>query len=161
MIWIKLFNFSIKHVLKRKHNAADDLSQKSENSLLNEETDTVDDFINLQLNSIQIYLVSVKKSKESSVLKNDYSKKSIRIAVFFICLQQSLNLTIKKFWKFKKKALKYVVSSWHLFQQANKNIPLWKIVNSEENQKAILTEMHDNSDHHRYKEIYQQVTDHY
>ena len=52
MMWIKLFNFSIKYVLKRKHSAADNFLQKSENSLLNKEVDTVNDFIDLQLNSI-------------------------------------------------------------------------------------------------------------
>ena len=52
MMWIKLFDFSIKHVSGKKHNTANDFSQKSENSLLNEETDAVDNFIDSQLNSI-------------------------------------------------------------------------------------------------------------
>ena len=47
MIWIKLFNFSIKHVSGRKHNAADDLSQKFENPSSNEKADIIDDFIDL------------------------------------------------------------------------------------------------------------------
>ena len=161
MVWIKLFNFSIKHVSERKHSAANDFLQKSENLLLNEKTDAVNDFINLQLNNIQICSISIKKSEEFIVLKNDYFKKLIRITVFFISLQQSLNLTIKKFQKFKKEALKYVIFNQYLFQQINKNISLQRIVNSEKNQKTILTEMHDNSDYHRYKKIYQQIADCY
>ena len=108
-MWIKLFDFSIKHVSERKHSATDDFSWKSENLLLNEEADAVNDFINLQLNSIQICSVSVKKSLKSAVLKNDYSEKLIRITVFFISLQWLLNLTIKEFWKFKEEMLKYVI----------------------------------------------------
>ena len=96
-MWIKFFNFSIKHVSGKKYNAVDDFSQKSENSLSNEEADTVDDFIDLQLNSIQVCSVSVKKSEESAVLKNNYSEKLIKIAVFFTSLQWLLNLTTKKF----------------------------------------------------------------
>ena len=111
MVWIKLFDFSIKYVPGKKHSAADDLSQKSENLLSNEKTNTVNDFIDLQLNSIQICSVSVEKSLKSAVLKNDYSEELIRIAVFFISLQQLLNLTTKKFQKFKKEALKYVISN--------------------------------------------------
>ena len=103
----------------------------------------------------------MKRPEESTVLENDYSEKSIKIAVFLTSLQQLPNLTIKKFQKFKKKALKYVISNQHLFQQASKNIPLQRIVNSEENQKAILTEMHNNSDHHRYEGTYQQIINYY
>ena len=115
MMWIKLFDFSIKYVSERKYNAANDFLWKSENSLLNEEADAVDDFINLQLNSIQICSVFIKKSEKSAVLKNDYSEKLIRITVFFISLQWLLNLTTREFWKFKEKVLRYVISSWHLF----------------------------------------------
>ena len=87
MAWIKLFNFSIKHVSGRKHNAADDLSQRSGNLLSNEEADTVDDFIDSQLNSIQVCLIFMKRPEESAVLEDDYSEKSIRIAVFLTSLQ--------------------------------------------------------------------------
>ena len=129
--------------------------------MLNEETDVIDDFINLQLNSIQVCSVFIKKSEESAVLKNNYFKKLIKIAVFLISLQQLLNLTIKKFWKFKKETLRYMIFNQHLFQWVNKNIPLQRIIDSEKNQKTILTKMHNNSDHYRYEEIYQQITDHY
>ena len=115
MVWIKLFNFNIKHVSEKKYNTVNDFSQKSENSSLNEETDIINDFINSQLNSIQIYSVFIKKSRESIILKNDYSEKSIKIAVFFISLQWLSNLTIKEFQKFKEEVLRYVISSWHLF----------------------------------------------
>ena len=111
MVWIKLFNFSIRYVSGKKHNAVNDFSQKLENPSLNEKADTVDDFINLQLNSIQICPVSVKKSEEFAVLENDYSEKLIKITVFLINLQWLLNLTTKKFWKFKEEVLKYVVSN--------------------------------------------------
>ena len=114
-MWIKLFDFSIKYVSERKYNAADDFLWKSENSLLNEETDIIDDFINLQLNSIQICSVFMKESEKFTILENDYSEKLIRIAVFFINLQQLLNLIIKKFWKFKREVLRYVVFNQHLF----------------------------------------------
>ena len=87
MVWIKLFDFSIKYVSGKKHSVADSLSQRFKNLLLNEKMNAVDDFINLQLNSIQICLVSVKKSEMSAVLENDYFEKLIRIAVFFISLQ--------------------------------------------------------------------------
>ena len=56
----------------------------------------MNDFINLQLNNIQVCSISVESVK-SAVLKNDYSEKSIRIAIFLISLQQLLNLTTKKF----------------------------------------------------------------
>ena len=57
--------------------------------------------------------------------------------------------------------LKYVISNQHLFQQASKNIPLQRIINSKRNQKTILTEMHNNSGHHKHKGTYQQVINHY
>ena len=97
MVWIKLFDFSIKYVPERKYNAANNLLQKPENPPLNKKANTVDDFIDLQLNNIQIYPVSVKKPEKSAVLENDYFEKLIRIAVFFICLQWLLNLTTKEF----------------------------------------------------------------
>ena len=133
MAWIKLFNFSIKHVSERKHSAADNFSQRFKNSPSNEKADAVDDFIDSQLNSIQICSVFMKESLESAILKDSYSEESIRIAVFFISLQWLLNLITKEFQKFKKKALKYVISNQHLFQQASKNIPLQRVIDSEGN----------------------------
>ena len=87
MMCIKFFDFNIKHISERKYNAADDFLQKSKNSSLNKETDIIDDFIDLQLNNIQICLIFMKKLEEFAVLKNNYSEESIRIAVFFISLQ--------------------------------------------------------------------------
>ena len=43
----------------------------------------------------------------------------------------------------------------------NKNIPLWRVVDSEGDWKTILTEMHDNSDHCEHEEIYWQIADCY
>ena len=71
----------------------------------------MNDFIDLQLNSIQVCSVSVKESLESAVLENDYSEELIRIAVFLTSLQQPSNLTTREFQKFKEEVLKYVVSS--------------------------------------------------
>ena len=43
----------------------------------------------------------------------------------------------------------------------SKNIPLWKIVDSEEDWKVILTEMHNNSNYCKCEKIYQQIADCY
>ena len=73
-------------------------------SLLNEETDIIDNFIDLQLNSIQIYLVSIKRLEKFAVLKSNYFKKSIRIAVFFISLQQLFKFNNKEVLKVQKES---------------------------------------------------------
>ena len=65
--------------------------------MLDKKIDAVNDFINLQLNSIQICLISVKKSEKFTVLKNDYFKKLIRIAVFFYQFAVTAEFNKKKF----------------------------------------------------------------
>ena len=97
MMWIKLFNFSIRHVPERKYNAVNSFSWKSENLSLNKKADAVNDFINLQLNNIQVCSVFIKESEKFTVLENNYSEKLINIAVFLISLQWSLNLTTREF----------------------------------------------------------------
>ena len=45
IVWIQLFDFTVKHVLKNKHTAADELSHQLKIEDKNEEEKNIDDFI--------------------------------------------------------------------------------------------------------------------
>jgi hypothetical protein len=68
-VWIRLFDFEVRHVLDIKHTAANDLFRKS--SSLNDfkkvaEEKNIDDWINTQLDCVRVFFVSIRKKNHFS-----------------------------------------------------------------------------------------------
>ena len=78
LAWIRLFNFNVRHVLDKKHIAADELSRKlreSSNDIDEVHEKNIDNFIDDQLNCIQICLMWINENDDEQFLKNEYSEK--------------------------------------------------------------------------------------
>ncbi len=110
LVWIRLFDFEVRHVLDIKHTAADDLFKKSSSS--NDlkkvaEEKNIDDWMNTQLDCVRVFFVSIAEEESSFILASEYSEKSQKIAVYLFTLRKSSKMTLKEFNKFKKKAFKF------------------------------------------------------
>ena len=164
LIWIRLFDFNVRHVLDKKHTAADELSRRLRelsNNIDEVHEKNIDDFIDDQLNCVRICSVRVNENDNEQSLKNEYSEESQRIIHYLITLARPNHLNRKKFRKFKNWALQFLVRDRHLFKQVNKNVLLQKVIDKTENQAIILKQLHDENEHRGRKEIYRRVTNKY
>jgi hypothetical protein len=141
LVWIRLFNFEVRHVLDIKHTDADDLFKKS--SSFNDlkkvaEVKNIDDWVNTQLDCVRVFFVSIAEKESSFILIFEYSEKSQKIVVYLFTLRKSSEMTLKKFNKFKKKALKFKLQKDQFFRRNSKNVFMRRIVDDFEERRRIL-----------------------
>ena len=141
LIWIRLFNFNIRHVFDKKYIAIDELFRKScesPNDINEVHEKNIDDFINDRFNCVRIYSMQINENNDEQSLKNKYSEKFQRIIHYLITLTKFNHLNRKKFRKFKNWTLQFLVRDKHLFKRISKNVLLQKIIDKIENQAIIL-----------------------
>jgi hypothetical protein len=131
LVWIRLFNFEVRHVLDIKHTAANDLFRKS--SSFNDfkkvvEEKNIDDWMNIQLDCVDVFSVSIAKEKFSSILISEYFEKSRKIVVYLFTLRKSFEMSLKEFNKFKKKALKFKLQKDQFFRRNSKNVFMKRVI---------------------------------
>ena len=75
LTWIRLFDFDVRHVLGKRHIAADELFRKSRefsNDIDEVHEKNLDDFIDDQFNCVRICSMRVNKNDDEQSLKNEY-----------------------------------------------------------------------------------------
>ena len=78
LIWIRLFNFNIWHILDKRHTAADELFRrlyKLLNNIDKVHEKNINDFIDDQLNCVWICSMQVNENDNEQFLKNEYFEK--------------------------------------------------------------------------------------
>jgi hypothetical protein len=164
LVWIRFFDFEIRHVSDIKHIAADDLSRKSLSSndlkKVAEEKD-IDDWIDAQLNCVRVFSVSIVEEESSFILIFEYSEKSRKIVVYLFTLRKSSEMTLKEFNKFKKKTLRFKLQRDQLFRRNSKNVLMKRVIDDLEEWQRILKQLHDESDHRNKENIYKKIIDRY
>ena len=104
LIWIRLFNFNVRHIFDKRYIATDELFRKFcefSNDIDEVHERNIDDFIDDQFNCVRICSMRVNKNDDEQLLKNEYSEKFQRIPHYLITLARSNHLNRKKFRKFK------------------------------------------------------------
>ena len=74
---------------------------------------SINDFILIELNSLQVSPILL--DDQNPILANNYLDDSQKIATYLITFCQPLEIDIKEFNAFKKKAVKFKVQDNHLF----------------------------------------------
>jgi hypothetical protein len=149
-----------------KYTAADGLSRRPriESDDIDDALETdIEDFIDAELGALSIAPVRVEEraSEEVSVLEDEYSGDSQRIAKYLTTLRKPENIRGSEFRNFKKKALRYAVMDKQLYLARSKNILSRLVVDSGEKKAGILKELHDESGHKGRESIYRKVADRY
>jgi hypothetical protein len=141
LVWIWLFDFEVRHVLDIKHIAADDLFKKS--SSLNDfkkvaEKKNIDDWMNIQLDYVRVFFVSIAKKELSSILIFEYFEKSQKIVVYLFTLRKFFEMSLREFNKFKKNVLKFKFQKDQFFRRNSKNVFMKRVINDLEERQHIL-----------------------
>ncbi len=164
LVWIRLFDFEVRHVLDIKHIAADDLFRKfsSFNDLKKVvEKKNIDDWMNIQLDCVRVFLVSAAEDELSSILILEYFEKSQKIVVCLFTLRKFSEMSLKKFNKFKKKVFRFKLQRDQFFRRNSKNVSMRRVIDDLEEWQRILKQLHDENDHRDKKNIYKKITDRY
>jgi hypothetical protein len=164
LVWIRLFDFEVRHVLDIKHTAANDLFKKSSSS--NDlkkvaEEKNIDDWVNTQLDYVRVFFVSIAKKEQLFILTSEYFEKSQKIVVYLFTLRKFSEMSLKEFNKFKKKILKFKLQRDQLFRRNSKNVFMRRMIDDFEKRQRILKQLHDESDHRDKKNIYKRIIDRY
>ncbi len=164
LVWIRLFDFEVRHVLDIKHIAADDLFRKSSSS--NDlkkvaEKKNIDDWVNIQLDCVRVFSVSIAKEEQSFILTSEYFEKSQKIVVYLFTLRKSSEMSLKEFNKFKKKVFRFKLQRNQLFRRNSKNVFMKRVIDNFEKRQRILKHLHDESDHRDKKNTYKRIIDRY
>ena len=164
LIWIRLFDFNVRHIFDKRHTATDELSRKlrePSNDIDEVHEKNLDDFIDDQFNCVRVCSMRVNENDDKQFLKNEYSEKFQRIVHYLITLTRPNHLNWTKFRKFKNWVLQFLVRDRYLFKRVNKNVLLQKVIDKTKNQIIILKQLHDENEHRERKEIYRRVTNRY
>ena len=97
LTWIRLFDFDVRHVSNKKHEAVDEFSRRFRtvsNDIDEINEVDIDDFIDVEMNCVRIASVRITTANEK-VFLSKYSNKSKRIAVILIILNKFANINIK------------------------------------------------------------------
>jgi hypothetical protein len=159
--YIRLFNFTVRHVLGTKHTTADGLSQRpcTESDNIDEANEVdINDFIDAELNAFSVAPVTEAKA---DLLTDGYSEDSWRIAKYLTTLQRLAGLNRTEFRSFKRKALHYAVTDSNLYQRARKGIPQRLVVDADDCKAEILKELHKEFGHKGRESTYRRVADRY
>ncbi len=164
LAWIYLFDFDVHHVLNHKHNALNELSRRFKESSDDEDEiyeKDINDFIDAQLNFIHLCSVNMIVEEDMSILKDSYSEYFKKITCYLIFLSCLFKMSTKEFQKFKHEALKFMIQDKHLFKRFNKTVSVQRMMNLQEEHSNILQKLHDKSDYHKRKRIYQKMINRY
>ncbi len=164
LVWIRFFDFEVRHVLDIKHTAADDLFRKfsSSNDLKKvAEKKNIDDEMNTQLDCVRVFFVSIAEKKSSLILIFEYFEKSQKIVVYLFTFRKLFEMSLKEFNKFKKKALRFKLQKDQFFRRNSKNVLMKKVIDDLEERQRILKQLHDESDHRDKENIYKRIIDRY
>ena len=99
-----MFDFDIRYIFDKRHIAIDKFSRKSRepsNDIDEIYKKNIDNFINDQFKTVQIYSMQINKKDNKQSLKKEYSEKFQRIVYYLITLTRFTHLDRKKFYKFK------------------------------------------------------------
>jgi hypothetical protein len=164
LVWIRFFDFEVRHVFDIKYTAADDLFRKS--SSFNDlkkvaEKKNIDDWVNIQLDCMRVFSVSIAEEESSLILIFEYFEKSQKIVVYLFTLRKSSEMSLKKFNKLKKKVLKFKLQKDQFFRRNSKNVFMRRVIDDLEERQRILKQFHDENDHRDKKNIYKRIIDSY
>ena len=121
-----MFDFEVKHVSKNRHTAADRFSKWSKVEKEKNNIEDFDKFIDSELNVVKILVL--KAEKKVDILKSEYLCENQQIMYFLSIMKKLNNVSISDYFKFRKKAVRFLVQKNHLFCCQRKNVLLVRII---------------------------------
>ena len=152
--WIRLFDFTVRHVARRQHSGPDGLSRRPSDSDEEDDNDSVEECINdnLGINTISVTVKSPLAPAPNelfNVMPNDgeYDEHHLTIIRFLQTLQIPPSIQADTGRKFRMEATKYQIAREILFCREKVGKPALRVICREDRQRAILAALHDESGH--------------
>jgi cell shape-determining protein MreC len=117
--------------------------------------------MNIQLDCVFVFFVSIAEEKFSLILISEYFEKSQKIVVYLFTLRKSFEMSLKEFNKFKKEVLKFKLQRNQFFRRNSKNVFMRQMIDDFEKRQRILKQLHDENDHRNKENIYKRIIDRY
>lgn len=143
LAWIRLFDFTVKHVPGRRHGAPDGLSRRPQ-SVADELEEDVDAAIESELSAVRARLSAASTEPEKRLLHHSYSRTSECIAQYLMTLQRPPRINGNEF---KKQALRFIVDGEHLYRRSERGGPPQRVVDEPRERRRIMEGLHDACGH--------------
>ena len=165
--YIRLFDFTLRHVPGKLHGAADGLSRRGaqpgdgDRDITGEIEDLIEtsigctsaeSLVNSGSRPKMSGLSQANSAAPSRVLSEDYTEESEKIAQYLVTLQRPQDLSGREFRRFKMRALKFAVIGEHLYRREKKQVPLRRVLDQAADQQAAVSQVHDEIATHRGRE---------
>jgi hypothetical protein len=117
--------------------------------------------VNIQLDCVRVFSVSIAKKEQFFILTFEYFEESQKIVVYLFTLRKFSEMSLKEFNKFKKKTFRFKFQKNQFFRRNLKNVFMRKVIDDFEKRQRILKHLHDESDHRDKKNTYKRIIDCY
>lgn len=161
LAWIRLFDFTVRHVKGTKHGAPDGLSRRppsptnSSNESLSEED--FDARILADLSLIVARINPLVESESDRILDAIFSDESEKIARWLTRLQKPPGLVGSSLTAFKKKACKHLVQDDQLYRRRRTGEQPALVIDDLERRRAILRACHEELGHRGRESTYHHI----
>jgi hypothetical protein len=173
--YIKLFDFTLRHVPGKVHEAADGLSRRGYQEQDDELdiTGNIEAILSAELHHVTVAIGGLAPSRigpkalivrcypasppternndqrHSRILDPHYGEESEEIASYLQTLQRPEYMSRDKFRRFRLHAVKFLVKDDILYKRSAKQTPLRRVIDNVEQQDAIINTAHEEALTHR------------
>ena len=116
----------------------------------------IDEFIDSELNIVKVLTLEIEKKLD--ILKSEYLHESQQITYFLSTLKKLKNVSASDYFRFCKKAMRFLVQESHLFCHQRRNVLLIQIIDFKDQQRSIMRSLHKLSDHRKCEKMYKKMT---
>ena len=165
--WIRLFDFTVRHVVGRKHCCLDCLSRRASDSDVEDDNDSVEECIDddLVINAISVQFPPGLAANEIFCVtphdNSEYDDHHLSIIHFLQTLQIPPSIQAGKEHKFRIEATKYQIVRGALFRRGKNGKPSQRVICQEDRKRPILTALHDESGHRGRDDTVEKVMERY
>lgn len=148
LAWLKLFDFTVKHVPGRRHRGPDGLRRRPQSERDSPERVSIDEEIESGMNAIRARLYSVDTAgRTDRVLDPSHSAHSERIAKYMTSLERPEQMKGMEWTGFKTEALKFIVDGDQLYRQGERGVPFRRVIDMPNEGHRMMSGMHDECGH--------------
>jgi Integrase zinc binding domain/RNase H-like domain found in reverse transcriptase/Reverse transcriptase (RNA-dependent DNA polymerase)/Chromo (CHRromatin Organisation MOdifier) domain len=157
--YIRLFDFSLRHVPGRVHSAADGLSRRGLQSADDEPDITPDIEDIIEAGICRVFGIAEPKkpfvrasNATGRILLDEFNNESETIARYLTSLKRPEGMSRSAFRDFRRRATRFLVQDGILYRRAVKGTPLRRVVDQPERKVELVRQFHDNTLCHRGRE---------
>jgi len=157
-----MFSFEIKHIAGKRHGGLDGLSRRRRSVEDSDEEEGVEKLeeemdADLAVNEVD----SEEEGDNEDEIEEDEDQampdEIKKVTRYLTTFQRLANMTDKQFDSFRQYALQFLVEEGQLFRRAKPGMPPRRVIWDQNEQKDIMSQLHDESGYRGKKGSYEKV----